>query len=139
MAAAPQLPLDQAALQLGVAPVTLRRWIAQGAPVARAGQRGRGRRALVDPVAIAAWRAAPAAVEGPIAPTLTFKRAEALIAGACAEVYSLAAAAPRDFGAAEVIAALGYRIVVAIAEELGAPEPALHPDFSRLRAIGRRA
>jgi phage terminase Nu1 subunit (DNA packaging protein) len=54
------LPVPDAARQLGVSVPTLRRWIASGAPLARRGRRGRGRATLIDPVAVAAWRAAQA-------------------------------------------------------------------------------
>ena len=54
------LPLSVAASALGISPGTLRRWIAQGAPVTQRGQRGRGCRTLVCPDAVRAWRAASA-------------------------------------------------------------------------------
>lgn len=53
--------LAVAARELGVAPETVRRWVAAGAPAARRGARGRGRRTLVDPAALAAWRRSCAA------------------------------------------------------------------------------
>ena len=49
-------PLPEAARALGVSTSTLRRWMQAGAPVARRGRRGRGCRALLDPVAVQAWR-----------------------------------------------------------------------------------
>lgn len=51
------LPLNLAALELGVSAIQLRRMIRAGAPVARRGARGRGRATLVDPAAVQAWRA----------------------------------------------------------------------------------
>jgi hypothetical protein len=51
------LPLLDAAHALGVSASTLRRWIAEGAPVARRGRRGRGRSTLVQVAAVTAWRA----------------------------------------------------------------------------------
>jgi hypothetical protein len=53
--------LKQAVSELGISRATLLRSIAEGAPVAQRGGRGRGRQTLVDPVAIAAWREARAA------------------------------------------------------------------------------
>ncbi|MDQ5978256.1 MAG: hypothetical protein QG602_1230 [Verrucomicrobiota bacterium] len=53
----PALPLPAAAVELGISEPTLRRWLRQGAPVTRQGRRGRGRVALVDPVAVRRWRA----------------------------------------------------------------------------------
>lgn len=50
------LPVPQAAKALGVHVQTLRRWLREGAPQARRGQRGRGGGALVDPAAVEAWR-----------------------------------------------------------------------------------
>ena len=50
------IPLDTAATELGVAPGTLRRWIREGAPVARQGARGRGRQTLVCVADIDTWR-----------------------------------------------------------------------------------
>lgn len=53
-----ELPLTEAARALGISPGTLRRWLAQGAPVAQRGRRGRGKATLVCPDAIRRWRAA---------------------------------------------------------------------------------
>jgi hypothetical protein len=50
------LPIAEAATVLGVSTRSLRRWISDGAPVAQAGGRGRGKRTLVDPAAVLAWR-----------------------------------------------------------------------------------
>lgn len=49
------LPIGAAAKELHVSVSTLRRMIADGAPVAKRGGRGRGRQALIDPKAIIAW------------------------------------------------------------------------------------
>lgn len=49
-------PIAQAAQALGVSSITLRRWIAQGAPVAKRGSRGRGHSTLVIPAAVLAWK-----------------------------------------------------------------------------------
>lgn len=51
------LPIQPAARELGVGTATLRRWMRDGAPVARRGGRGRGRAALIDPESIRAWQA----------------------------------------------------------------------------------
>lgn len=50
------VPVRVAAAELKIGEATLRRWIAQGAPVSRRGTRGRGRAALVNVAAIRAWR-----------------------------------------------------------------------------------
>jgi len=52
------VPIPDAARALGISPATLRRWIRRGCPVAVRGRRGRGLAALVDPVAVRAWRLA---------------------------------------------------------------------------------
>ena len=59
--AMPAVPLREAAVALETSVSTLRRWIAQGAPVARRGRRGRRHRTLVEVEAINAWRRAGAA------------------------------------------------------------------------------
>ncbi|WP_225783684.1 MerR family transcriptional regulator [Xenophilus sp. Marseille-Q4582] len=51
------MPLADAARELGVAPVTLKRWRKLGCPCVP-GRRGRGHAALYDPDAIRTWRAA---------------------------------------------------------------------------------
>jgi len=50
------VPFDQAAHELQVSPAKLRRLLAEGAPQARRGRRGRGGAALLDVPAIQAWR-----------------------------------------------------------------------------------
>lgn len=55
------LPLAAAAAELGASPATLRRWVRQGAPVARRGRSGPGGSTMVCPIAIRAWRAAQSA------------------------------------------------------------------------------
>lgn len=55
--------LRSTARALAVSPATLRRWLAEGAPQARRGRRGRGGGAELDPQAIAAWRACREAPE----------------------------------------------------------------------------
>lgn len=50
------VPLQEAAGELGVSSITLRRWIAQGCPVARRGGRGRGNSTLIVPDAVKTWR-----------------------------------------------------------------------------------
>ena len=52
------MPIDQAAAELSVSVPTLRRWLRDGAPVARSGRRGRGCRTLLDVEAVRAWRRA---------------------------------------------------------------------------------
>ncbi len=56
-ASAGVLAVPQAAAELRVSVPTVRRWIADGAPVVRRGRRGRGQSTLVNPQAVAAWRA----------------------------------------------------------------------------------
>jgi len=133
------LPISDAARALDVSPATLRRMLAQGAPAARTGGKGRGRCTLVDPAAIAAWRRSPAAsVEAaPSGPGID--RLAELVAKACARVFELTEGRPRRHEAAALLAAAGYAITAAIADELGHPEPNLHATLARLREIGRTA
>lgn len=51
------MPLAEAARELDVAPVTLKRWLRKGAPC-QPGRRGRGHATLIDPDAVRAWQRA---------------------------------------------------------------------------------
>jgi hypothetical protein len=69
-AAAAHVTVRDAAAALGVSVPTLRRLLRAGAPQAVQGRRGRGRRALIDVVAVRAWRAAQSGREGDFADVL---------------------------------------------------------------------
>ena len=48
--------LNQAAIELGIRPDTLRSWLRRGAPCVRCGSRGRGHSALLEVDKVRAWR-----------------------------------------------------------------------------------
>ena len=56
-ASAGVVAVAEAAAELRVSVPTVRRWIADGAPVVRRGRRGRGQSTLVNPQALLTWRA----------------------------------------------------------------------------------
>lgn len=91
------MPVDAAARVLGVPVGTVRRWIRDGAPVARRGRRGRGHAVLVDPEAVTRWR--EAVEQGECAAVLAeLEHAiPSLVADAALQV--LAAAPPTGTGA----------------------------------------
>lgn len=132
-------PLPEAARALGVSDSTLRRWVRDGAPVARRGRRGRGCRALVDPMAVLAWREGE---RGDVDATLRelAGRLPELIGDAMAEAARLA---PDKRGAAWVAVA-GWQLVLgAILDHLGEhvpdlPEPEVPEQIERLRKIATR-
>lgn len=133
------LPIDEAARALGVAPSTLRRWIALGAPVARRGRRGRGHVTLIDPEAIEAWRAAKAGGDDVDAVLRSLAGAlPELLADAAFEAFRLA---PDKRGAAWAAAAAwqlsAFALHDLLAEHVGAlPEPTAIPEpIERLRKI----
>lgn len=81
------LPIGSAAKELHVSVSTLRRMIAQGAPVAKRGGRGRGKQALIDPKAIEAWLDS---CDGEAALYAFSCRVPELLADAIAEAYKVA-------------------------------------------------
>lgn len=129
------LPIPEAAQRLGVSPTTLRRWIAEGAPVARHGRRGRGGGALLRPSEVAAWRHSQVVPRA----SVSVERLATIVATVCGELFDATDGWPRRAALAGLSAAIGYAITAEIAEELGQQEPPLHPELIRLRAIGRHA
>lgn len=85
------VPVHLAALELGVRVPTLRRWIAAGAPVARRGTRGRGRATLVEPAAVASWRASQRVTLAAAAAAIP-----AVLAGALADALERAEGLPKQ-------------------------------------------
>jgi hypothetical protein len=87
----PAVPIPAAAADLAVSVPTLRRWLRAGAPLARRGARGRGRAALVDPQAVAAWRASQCVTLAAAAAGLPD-----LIAGALADAFDQTEGLPKS-------------------------------------------
>lgn len=122
------LTLASAAQALGISQATLMRDIRAGAPVARLGSRGRGRRTLVDPEAIASWRRSRSA-----------PRPDDRLALLAAEIPSLLAAAmhaafvqiegPHKRASAGTLAAAWYLATVALLDRLRTDVPAI-PEVS---------
>lgn len=135
------LPVPQAARALGTSTGTLRRWIDAGAPVARRGQRGRGRATLVDPAAITAWRRREGGTD---ALAILAARLPELLADAAASAHRSAPDKRDPAGAAWCLCAawqLGVATVVDAIREAGAdiPDPAAIPEgIERLRKIAMR-
>lgn len=133
------LNLVDAARALGVAPVTLRRMIAAGAPVARPGRRGRGGEALLDPAAVKAWQASRGATRDQAG------EADALRAALSRLPQRIAALADAQFQDAEgphkrqlagEIAAFAYRVLFALEDVAGIPTVELD-ELERLRKVAR--
>jgi hypothetical protein len=114
--------IPAAARTLGVSEATLRRWLRVGAPVARRGGRGRGRRTLVDAAAIEAWRGC-----GKASDALVVFAAELpeLVADAVHEAFMLTGG-PHKRATAGVLAATWYVVTVGILDRLRADVPDLH-------------
>lgn len=139
------LPIDAAARELGVAPVTLRRWARRGCPH-QPGQRGRGGAALFDPEAIRAWLATSAeagsaagrrALALELSSQLPELMAEAVRAAWC---QTDGPDKPRMAGAA---ALAWYAAALAVAERLRdeddrVPDPHQPAAIRYLRQIARR-
>lgn len=132
--------VPQAARELGLSVRTVRRAIANGAPVVRRGGRGRGRATLVDVDALKAWR------EGTADGRLLAVAADvpALVAGAMFDVF-IQLEGPHKRAAAGALAGAGYLATVAVLDRLRAdvhdvPEIyALPEKLDRLRLISGRS
>jgi hypothetical protein len=115
------LPLADAARELGIGESTLRRWLAAGAPAARRGGRGRGRRTLIDPEAVRAWRRQGSADRADLARILAGELPE-LVGNACAEAYRIAP----DKRNGAWIAVAGWQMMIGtITDRLRAHDPDL--------------
>jgi hypothetical protein len=115
------LDLDAAARALAISRRTLRRWIRAGAPTVARGGRGRGRRVLLDPAAVRAWRASCAAPATPPAAVLAL-RLFARTADAIAEAHRMADG-PEKRRAGAWMAAAWYAAACAVADELRDVDP----------------
>ena len=134
------VPIRDAARALGVPPITLRHWIAAGAPVARRGGRGRGNCTLVAPAAVRAWRSAGTADQ--LLHALAAELPQAL-AEAMAEAHALATGVAKA-PLAGILAGVWYITVSKTLDALRAhgatiPEIAAIPaTIERLRDIAGR-
>lgn len=121
------VPLPAAARDLGVSVPTLRRWLRQGAPQARRGRRGRGGYALVDPRALAAWRASGKASDDAAIIALASEVPE-LVADAVADAFRQTEG-PHKRACAGTLAATWYVVTVALMDRLRRDVPELRdPD-----------
>lgn len=133
------VPLTAAARKLNVSVPTLRRWMADGAPVARRGRRGRGGAALLDVAAIEAWRGTGAATD--LLHVLAAEVPE-LVAGAVEEAFR-AATGPHKRAFAGHLALAWFEVTSRLLDRLRRdvpeiPELATVPErIERLRQIAR--
>lgn len=86
---------------------------------------------LLDPDAVAAWRAGCSGMAPSIAAI-----AEA-VAVAIERVFVATAGRPHRHDNAELLAAAGYAVTAALADLLDQAEPSLHAHLDRLRKIGQ--
>ena len=121
------VPVPDAAAALGVAEVTLRRWMREGAPVARRGRRGRGCRALIDPDAVEAWRRRTAGTDF----VLAFAgRVPELVAAAVGDAF-LQCSGPHKRALAGALAGAWYLVATSICDALREHAPAV-PEIAHL-------
>jgi hypothetical protein len=128
------LPLPAAAHELGVAPRTLARWLAAGAPAVRRGRRGRGGRALVDVAAVRAWRASCEAAAHPDLEALAAELPE-LVADAVLEAFRQTEG-PHKRATAGALAGAWLLIVYALLDRLRRDVPHLADPDTLPRQIG---
>jgi len=115
--------LSQAAIDLGVSARAVRRMLEGGAPVARAGHRGRGKAALVDPAAIRGWLASRHVAPADDAHLQAW------------EVF-VESSGPHKLAVARAMMSVWYRATTALLDVAGAPELDVEPDYiRRLKAI----
>jgi len=127
-------PLTEAAAELGVAPRTLARWLAAGAPAVRRGRRGRGGRALVDVGAVRAWRLSCEATAHADLEVLAAEVPE-LVAGAVAEAFRQVDG-PHKQATAGALAATWYVVTVRLLDRLRRDVPHLGDPATVPRQIG---
>lgn len=129
------LPLADAAHALEVSESTLQRWIAAGAPIARRGYRGRGRRTLIEVEAVRAWRRQGDDDRADYARALA-GQLPGLIGDACAEALRLA---PDKRDGAWIVVCVWQLVTGALLDSLRTdaadlPEPTVVPEaIERIR------
>lgn len=132
------LPLPAAARALGVSERQLRRFLRDGAPVARRGGRGRGRATLIDVEAVRAWRARPDDRLRQFAGEVP-----ELVAEAAEEAFQLVEG-PQKRAAAGILAGAWYVTTTRLLGRLRGDLPdlqdpsAIPPPIERLREIAGR-
>ena len=109
----PSLTIDEAARELGISRSTLKRWIAEGAPVAHTGRRGRGLCTLVDPTVLTAWDESrqPASSQADV--VLIAAAIPAIAADVADEVFRHSKCRDKE-GLAEALDATWYGITIAV-------------------------
>lgn len=129
-------------MELGISPVTLRRWMRAGAPVARRGRRGRGGEALIDPAAVTAWRLSCEVSDHADLIVLAGELPE-IVASAIGEAF-LHVEGPHKRACAGVLAGAWYLVTLALLDRLRRVVPdlndptALPTSIERLRKISSR-
>jgi hypothetical protein len=106
------------------------------APVARAGHRGRGKAALVDPAAIRGWLASRHVAPADDAHLQAFAAmVPETVAAAAWEVF-VESSGPHKLAVARAMMSVWYRATTALLDVAGAPELDVEPDYiRRLKAI----
>jgi hypothetical protein len=125
------LPIDAAAVALGVNVATVRRWLRVGAPQAVRGKRGRGGAALLDLSAITAWRACRNGTSSPTAALEAFAaQMPEVLAGAIWRVFLLCQDKPLDRRTLPgALAAAWYATATALRDRIAIAAPSV-PEIS---------
>jgi hypothetical protein len=109
--------IRDAARALGVSAPTVRRWLRDGAPVLRRGGRGRGRVALLDVDALAAWRRMRDGGTAHDALVVLAAEIPELVADAMHEAFVLVDG-PHKRACAGALAGAGYLAIVALLDRM---------------------
>jgi len=124
------LALREAAAALDTSEASIRRWVDQGAPIARRGRRGKGGAALYDVDALKAWRGGD---RGTATPDCDFLE----LLGAVLWAQFLATSGPHKRAIASDLAAAWHRMRWEL-EDRGSSAGAAPIEVERLRLIAQK-